>query len=233
MFDSFTLAASTSDLGIEPAARDHADLLEFRLDLASDPLPALDAYDGSLPVLVTNRPTWEGGEATPGPDRLDALEAATTHDAVVAVDLELAALRRNQRAVEVADAARDFGVSVVASVHDFESTPSTGALTTLLDAAAAAGDVGKVAVTAHDRADTLRLLSATHAATAAGELVATMAMGAAGRHTRAVAPLYGSRIGYAPVDADGATAPGQYDLETLATLVARLGDDSVTGNPES
>jgi 3-dehydroquinate dehydratase-1 len=45
-----------------------------------------------------------------------------------------------------------------------------------------------------------------------------MAMGEPGRHTRAVAPLYGSRIGYAPVDPEEATAPGQYDLGTLRTL---------------
>jgi 3-dehydroquinate dehydratase-1 len=52
--------------------------------------------------------------------------------------------------------------------------------------------------------------------------VATMAMGEAGRHSRAVAPLYGSRIGYAPVDPADATAPGQYDLETLRGLVETL-----------
>jgi 3-dehydroquinate dehydratase-1 len=50
-----------------------------------------------------------------------------------------------------------------------------------------------------------------------------MAMGEAGRHTRAVAPLYGSKIGYAPVDPADATAPGQYDLPTLAALIERLG----------
>lgn len=233
MFDSFTLAASTADLADEPAARAHADLLEYRLDLASDPLLALDAYDGHIPLLVTNRPTWEGGEATPGPERLAALETALSHDAVVAVDLELASLKRTPRAVAVAEAASEAGVAVVASVHDFERTPSTAALTGLLDVAATAGDVGKVAVTARDRTDTLRLLTATHEATAAGRRVATMAMGAAGRHTRAVAPLYGSKIGYAPVVAADATAPGQYDLEGLATLVERLDDGRVTGNHES
>lgn len=224
MFDSFTLAASTADLDDEPAARDDADLLEFRLDLASDPLAALDDYDGDCPILATNRPTWEGGEAAPGEERLAVLEAALDHDAVVAVDLELAALRRDSRAVAVAEAAREADVSVVASVHDFSGTPDTAALTGLLDAATAAGDVGKLAVTAHDRVETMRLLEATHEATAAGKTVATMAMGAAGRHTRAVAPLYGSRIGYAPVDAADATAPGQYDLATLATLVEQLED---------
>ena len=42
------------------------------------------------------------------------------------------------------------------------------------------------------------------------------------RHSRAVAPLYGSRIGYAPVDPAEATAPGQYDLATLSELVGSL-----------
>jgi 3-dehydroquinate dehydratase-1 len=50
-----------------------------------------------------------------------------------------------------------------------------------------------------------------------------MGMGEAGRHTRAVAPVYGSRLGYAPVDPADATAPGQYDLATLAELVDALG----------
>jgi 3-dehydroquinate dehydratase-1 len=49
-----------------------------------------------------------------------------------------------------------------------------------------------------------------------------MAMGEAGRHSRAVAPLYGSKIGYAPVRPENATAPGQYDLETLRELIDQL-----------
>jgi 3-dehydroquinate dehydratase-1 len=122
----------------------------------------------------------------------------------------------------VATAVRDRGAAVVASIHDFEATPSEARLTELLTAAADYGDVGKLAVTAESRRDTLALLSATHAATQRGDTVATMAMGEAGRHTRAVAPVYGSKIGYAPVDPANATAPGQYDLATLATLVEEL-----------
>ncbi|MFB6130999.1 MAG: type I 3-dehydroquinate dehydratase, partial [Salinigranum sp.] len=80
----------------------------------------------------------------------------------------------------------------------------------------------KLAVTARRPRDALALLSATAAATSWGHRVATMAMGEAGSHTRAVAPVYGSKIGYAPVDPARATAPGQYDLETLSGLVAAL-----------
>jgi len=222
-FDSLVLAAATADLADEPAARDHADAVEFRMDLASEPLAALDDYGGALPLIATNRDPAEGGEADASEsERLTVLEEASAHDAVGAVDIELASLR-GDRGAAAAATARDNDARVIASVHDFETTPSAARLDELLADAAERGDVGKAAVTATDRGDALRVLSATHAATERGDRVATMAMGEAGRHTRAVAPLYGSKIGYAPVDPAEATAPGQYDLATLAELIARLG----------
>jgi 3-dehydroquinate dehydratase-1 len=230
-FDAFVLCAATGDLAdaTTETARTHADAVEFRMDLAADPLAALDDSDaqaeGTLPLLVTYRPDWEGGAfAGDEDDRLDALVEAAAHDAVGAVDLELATLRTD-RGREAATAVRERDAAVVASVHDFAGTPASSALRRLLHEAATAGDVGKLAVTAESRADALRLLEATHAATTWGDRVATMAMGEAGSHTRAVAPVYGSRIGYAPVDPAEATAPGQYDLATLRTLI-----DGLTGD---
>jgi 3-dehydroquinate dehydratase-1 len=232
-FASFALAAATADLGEEPMAREHADLLEFRMDLAEAPLDQLATYDGDLPLLVTNRAAWEGGEAgadrRPDPaadpgadaDRLDALREAVAHEATVAVDVELATLEADH-AGPVLNATDDQDVQVVASSHDFEATPPESELVETLERALSHGDVGKIAVTAADRGDVLALLSATHRLSDAGHAVATMAMGEAGRHSRPVAPLYGSRIGYAPVDPESATAPGQYDLATLRSLVDRL-----------
>ncbi|ELZ20194.1 3-dehydroquinate dehydratase [Halosimplex carlsbadense 2-9-1] len=222
-FSSFVLAAATADLSDEPAARDDADAVEFRLDLATEPLDALATYDGELPLIATNRATWEGGEAADDAARLDALEVAAEHDAVGAIDVELAALERGD-AAGVVDHAREHGTAVIVSTHDFEGTPHRDAMAETLSEASRLGDVAKLAVTAEGAGDVLDLLGATWAATTAGETVATMAMGEAGRHSRAVAPLYGSRIGYAPVDPADATAPGQYDLATLAGLVERLGD---------
>ncbi|MDG5775833.1 type I 3-dehydroquinate dehydratase [Haloarculaceae archaeon H-GB2-1] len=220
-FDSFVLTASTADLADEPDARDHADAVEYRMDLADDPLAALAEYDGDLSILVTNRADWEGGEAADTPARLDALCSAVENEAVEAVDVELQTLDDGdgQRVVEHA---HDNGASVVVSTHDFEVTPDRETLEDWLSRASSVGDVGKVAVTAHSPDDVLDLLAATRSRTVAGETVATMAMGEAGRHSRAVAPLYGSRIGYAPVDPADATAPGQYDLATLSDLVAKL-----------
>jgi len=224
-FDGFVLAASTGDLDEEPAAREHADAVEFRMDLASDPLAALDDYDGALPLLVTNRPTWEGGEREDGSSRIEELREAITFDDVEAVDLELAALgdtADHADATEALAAARSAGVDAVVSAHDFENTPEMGDLADLLAQVTTLGDVGKVAVTAEHTGQVLDLLRVTYEFSRAGERVATMAMGQPGRHSRVVAPLYGSAIGYAPVDPANATAPGQYDLAQLRTLVDAL-----------
>ncbi|WP_049922782.1 type I 3-dehydroquinate dehydratase [Halopiger djelfimassiliensis] len=223
-FDSFVLAASTADLadGDDPTVREHADAVEFRMDLAADPLDALADYDGTVPILATNRAEWEGGEAS-DERRLETLAEAARFDAVGAIDVELEAILDGD-ADDLLETARARDVAVVASAHDFDGTPPRPQLVRTLTEAGKYADVAKLAVTAQSRADTLALLSATEQLTAHGDAVATMAMGEIGRHTRAVAPVYGSRIGYAPVDPADATAPGQYDLETLSKLVSRLRD---------
>ena len=225
-FDSFVLAASVADFDDEQRAREYANAIEFRMDryaagTGEDPLDALRGYDGELPIIATNRANWEGGEAEDDDARLDALTEATAIDAVEAVDVELQAIADGD-GERVVRAAREHDVAVVGSVHDFEETPSRAEMADLVVSAAELADVGKLAVTAHDVGDVLDLLATTLTATQAGHRVATMAMGEAGRHSRAVAPLYGSKIGYAPVDSERATAPGQYDLATLAGLLATL-----------
>lgn len=221
-FESFVLAAVTADLDEERAARGAADAVEFRLDLASDPLDQLAAYDGELPLIATNRVDSEGGGAPDDGDRLDALETAAEHPAVAAVDVELAAVRAGE-AGGVIDAARSHDGAVIVSAHDFDGTPAVESMASTLRTASEAGDVGKLAVSASAPGDVLDLLGVTWRLAEDGRPVATMAMGEAGRHSRAVAPVYGSRIGYAPVDPAQATAPGQYDLETLRTLVNAFG----------
>jgi len=220
-FDSFVLAAATADLREEHAARNHADAIEYRLDLAKDGMEPLHEYDGETPLIVTNRVEWEGGQTPDRPERLDALETAVEQDAVEAIDVELAAIQDGE-AQRVVDHAAKHDVAVIVSTHDFEATPDRDRLEELLRQASEHGDVGKLAVTAESADDVLDLLAATRERTVAGDTVATMAMGEAGRHSRAVATLYGSKIGYAPVDPANATAPGQYDLATLRELVTQL-----------
>jgi len=225
-FDSFVLAASTADLDEEPAAREHADAVEFRMDLAADPVAAIDAYDGELPIIATNRPTWEGGERQDGEDREDELVAAVKAEPVEAVDVELRALTEDPEAAvdltRVVQTATSLDVGVIVSVHDFEGTPELSELAGLAAQVCAVGDVGKLAVTATENGEVLDLLRVTHEFASADRSIATMAMGEVGAHSRVVAPLYGSRIGYAPVAPESATAPGQFEIATMRRLIDEL-----------
>lgn len=220
-YEEFVLAASTGDLTVTARASEHADAVEFRMDLAEEPLTQLSAYDGALPLLVTNRVEWEGGEAADEPARVETLKRAVELPAVEAVDVEFGALRTGD-CPGLLDHARTHDTAVIVSMHEFEQTLKRETMASMLAGAAQHGDVAKLAVTAETRGDALAVLGATHDATAEGHCVATMAMGEAGRHTRAVAPLYGSKIGYAPVEESEATAPGQYDLVTLRRLLEGL-----------
>lgn len=219
-FSGFVLAAATDTLSAEPAAREHADAVEFRMDLAAEPAAQLDRYDGDLPLIATNRAEWDGGEAA-DEGRLDLLLEAVHHPAVEAIDVELQSIESGA-AAGVVRTARANGVDIIASSHDFETTPPVEELTDRLGRTTDAGDVGKLAVMAEEVGDVLPLLEATWTHASAGQAVATMAMGAAGRHSRAICPLYGSRIGYAPLDPEEATAPGQLDLATLRSVIRTL-----------
>lgn len=219
--DSVTLVATVRDLADEPRAREHADLLEYRMDLAAgDALTALQEYDGALPVIVTNRVATEGGAATDDPSRLEMLAAASKLPTVRGVDVELEWLS-DGRASQVRDDLDD-ETFLIASVHDFDRTPRKERCQELLRGACSEGDIGKLAVRASTRREALRVLELTEWAEREGLRVATIAMGEIGRHTRLVAPLYGSTLTYAPVDIDASTAPGQYDLATLDSLLDRL-----------
>lgn len=218
-FDAFTLAASVSELTSETEAPE-ADAIEFRMDLATDPLDQLEAYSGDLPIIVTNRAKWEGGDASDA-GRLADLGRAVEHPTVGAVDIELESARAGD-ADELRDLADRHDTTVIVSTHDFDATPDRPQLSTMLEEAAKWGDLAKLAVTAQTVDDVLDVLTVTREQTRAGRAVATMCMGEVGRHSRIVAPLYGSKIGYAPIDANHATAPGQFPLAEMARLIETL-----------
>lgn len=219
-FEEFVLAASSTRLSDVKHVSEAADAFELRLDLAETGVEGLER-PRALPVLVTNRLEDEGGDAPATQARLDTLCRAVEQPAVEAVDIELSAVDAGDGS-RVIDHARAHDVAVVVSTHHFDETPDRRQMRETLSRASELGDVGKLAVTATDHSDVLDLLTVTQQATVDGETVATMAMGEPGRHSRVVAPLYGSRIGYAPPDSDRATAPGQYDLDTFRQLYESL-----------
>ncbi|WP_436347494.1 type I 3-dehydroquinate dehydratase [Natronorubrum sp. FCH18a] len=224
--DGFALAATTNDLTREPKARDAADLLEFRMDSADDPIEQLAEYDGTLPILATNRSRWFGGEASDR-GRLDQLMAAAEFDVVEKVDVELETARGLQW---VLDEFREQDVELVISFHEFDETPDKETLDAIIEECNKYGDIAKVATYAADRTDCLRILSAIDTATQNGIRAAGIAMGELGSHTRIIGPLYGSALGYAPLESDSSEyAPGQVPLHRLDSLIEMI-DQSGTDN---
>lgn len=214
--DGFALAATTNDLTREPNARENADFIEFRMDSADEPIQQLRDYDGELPILATNRSRWFGGEAADR-GRLDQLMAAAEFDVVERIDIELETARGMEW---VLDEFRDQGVELVISFHEFDETPDQETLDAIIAECDRYGDIAKVATYAETRSDCLRILSAIDTATRNGIRATGIAMGELGSHTRIIGPLYGAKLGYAPLEADTSDyAPGQVSLHRLDSLI--------------
>jgi 3-dehydroquinate dehydratase-1 len=128
-----------------------------------------------------------------------------------AVDIELCARDRDL----VVKKARDTGKTVIISTHDFKKTPASDVMSGIIsDSIAVGADIAKLAVTPTSLEDILRLLDITlHTE---GN-VCVIAMGDMGRHSRVVAPLYGSVMTYGYVGK--ATAPGQLRVDDMRHIL--------------
>jgi len=228
--DGFVLAASLNDLTREPEVRDAADMVEFRMDKASDPISQLEEYRGELSIIATNRAQWFGGQA-PDTGRLDRLFAASEFDAVEMVDIELETARGSDWVIPEF---RENDVEIIISHHAFEDTPDEETLLAIFEQCAHYGDIGKVATFAEEYGDALPMLNAVYKATQKGQRVAGILMGPIGSHSRVVAPFYGSALGYAPLESDDEQyAPGQISIHELAAMIERLHEASIQPTPSA
>jgi len=217
--DRFTLAATTNDLTRETEVRGVADAIEFRMDKAERPVEQVSEYGGDLPIIATNRGKWFGGQAS-DTGRLDRLFEVSEFDAVEMVDIELETVRGMSWVLEEF---RENDVGIIVSFHGFEETPDVDTLLAIFEQGVRHGDIAKVAAFAEDYSDAIHMLEAVHVATTRGLRVAGISMGGLGSHTRVVAPLYGSELGYAPLASDtNSYAPGQIPIRKLALTIETL-----------
>lgn len=192
-----------------------ADILEIRLDLLGieDTKSTLELLaslksEVDLPCIATNRlPSdggkWEGNEE----DRIQILLDVLPF--VDALDVELAAPTDSRE--KIIKSAHELGKTVIVSHHDFNGTPSFEKMQSILGMIwKCGGDIAKFAAKANSPADTINLLQVTHEAT---KPVCMISMGDLGKHTRVIAPLYGSVLTYGVVGE--AVAPGQLSIAEL------------------
>ncbi len=189
-----------------------ADILEIRIDLLEvDPVPLINEIkELGLPIIITNRSKQDGG-SWDGTEEERISKLFSVLPLADAVDIELCAEKRDM----VIKKARSFGKTVIVSTHDFEKTPEIDVMKAILEESFTVGaDIAKLAVMAKSFEDVLRLLEVT--LRSKGD-VCTIAMGVKGRHSRVVAPIYGSVITYGYVGT--AVAPGQLRVDELKTIL--------------
>src|SRR5690349_21191386 len=190
-------AESMADLVARRDGADAADIVELRLDGVRDLDVARALAGRRSPAIVTCRPTWEGGRFDGAEDeRLRILAQAAALGAEY-VDVEW---RADRRTLPPALTSR-----LVLSHHDFTGVPADLADRVRAMRAEGAAAV-KVAVTA-ERVGDCEVLR--RAVAGDGKFVA-IAMGAAGRVTRAWPAWTGSCWMYG-----GSAAPGQISTRDL------------------
>lgn len=211
---------------LSQALADPPDLIEWRADSyglsLSDELPeilaSLRTAVGDRPILFTYRGTGEGGSGhLRGSAYRTLLRAVLQSGAVDLVDIEES--RGTETVRQLAAVAKKASVVSVISRHDFAGTPSKREMEGIFRRMYAAGDLPKLAVMAHTKAEARRLLAAAEAAVrdAGGRPLIAIAMGEAGAASRTATGGGGTCLTFAA----GATvaAPGQIPIRQLRQLL--------------
>ena len=180
-------AETTAELRRKRDAVADADLIELRLDTVRDPDAAAALAGRTRPVIVTCRPTWEGGGFTGSEEERKRILAAALSEGAEWVDLEWRAHFDDL----IAQAA---GRRIVLSTHDYHGMPID--LTARVHAMRSTGaEVIKISATATSLSDCLPLLELGASRNAPGDMV-LIGMGPYGLATRILAARFGSRWTY-------------------------------------
>ena len=216
---SYRIVGSVSDwetwcAASRPEVVQACDLVELRVDALPAEISAeqLLTQRPACPVLLTVRHAGEGGCRTmPEAERM-AL-AAKLLPMASALDWETVQLAHAQELVSAAKAA---GVTLIASNHDFEKTPS---LDVLLEREALArslgADVVKFAFRLHSAED---MMVGVELLRRASGPMAVMGMGPLGPVSRLLYVQHGSGLIYGYLGGKP-TAPGQWSAELFAHVL--------------
>src|SRR5208282_882066 len=203
--------------GLGPEHVDSADIIELRVDMfdSFEPQHVEQVFRTARekfgkPLIATIRDIKEGG-------RKEIQDRPAMYRLVIpfadAVDVELLA---GDLMMQARDLCIDNKRLLIGSYHNFESTPSDNFLEELIATGRRNGaDVVKIAVTATEEDDFIRLMLLTLRHKSEG--VITISMGDKGLPSRVFSPLFGSLITYGSINEP--TAPGQLSaVEVMDTF---------------
>lgn len=208
-----------------------ADLVEWRVDWYKDILAfekveetmrGLRNVLGDMPVLFTFRTAEEGGEREIGQEAYLALNQKAAESGYIdLVDVQV--FLGDEAVKTIIETAHDRGVKVVASNHDFFSTPEKEEIVSRLCRMQELGaDILKIAVMPQSERDVLTLLAATEKMYSeyADRPIIAMSMAGKGVISRMCGEVFGSAVTFGSYGK--ASAPGQMDVKDLKTVLEIL-----------
>jgi 3-dehydroquinate dehydratase type I len=197
-------------------AKEHADMLELRLDL-------MDSFDlheiiqtAERPVIVTYRSVKEGGQGCHDPLTIVSYlkSAADANAAYIDVELSMPAEQRN----EILNNRKKS--RIIISTHMMEYTPSKDDLMSLFDESVrAGGDIVKIVIMANSIEDNLRMLELVSEAKKRKIKIIAFCMGPLGRMSRVFSHLMGGYLTFTSLEEGEESASGQIPVKEMRKLL--------------
>ena len=197
------LAQARRDVAL--AAEAGAELVELRIDDVTDgELVGQLVSQSTLPVIVTCRPTWEGGRC--GLSEEERFELLKKAEKAAYVDLEL----RSSLWGKIEQLGENHPRMIV-SFHDFSGRPEKmyNVLGELNSTPAEIAKIVWTARTLRDNLEAFEILQNRQKPTIA------LCMGEAGMLSRVLAKKFGAFLTFASLSNPSATAPGQVTIEQM------------------
>jgi len=201
---------------IAAAAEAGADMVELRLDRLKDfgIVPEV-VRESILPVIATDRPTWEGGHSdADDAERMTLLMVAGCEGAKY-IDIELQAVKSHEavfRKLRGGDDPRE--INLILSFHDFSGRPAK-LYNIVKEMDSLPADIDKLVWTARtirDNAEVFELIAHRQ------RPMIALCMGEAGLMSRVLAKKFGGFLTFASLDSKSVTAPGQVSINDLKNL---------------
>ncbi len=209
------ICVSIADVTVDEALQiiSGSEISEVRLDLLKHGRADIKRlFASKQKTVATYRPGGDISET----DRLEVLTEAVNSGATY-VDIEVESDDRFKK--ELVQAAKGKGCKTIVSYHNYTKTPVISELEQIMDWCFECGaDYAKIACHVESVEECSRLLSLY----SYGRPVIAIGMGEAGRITRIAAPLLGAPFTYASIDDAKKTAPGQFNLEKLRSIIEMI-----------
>lgn len=196
-----------------------SNLVELRLDYLDNFLEIGKLKKIKKPRISTCMPVWEGGKFKGSEnERAEILLSAIEFSNYVTIELRTRKSLRDP----LIKKAKERGVKVIVSYHDFNSTPEKKEIMKIIKKEHSAGaDIAKVAFMPKNYADVLNAMYALVENKLKIPVIA-ISMGKIGKISRVIAPALGSYMAYASAGKGKESAEGQLTVKELKEVLKIL-----------